>query len=151
MDAEIEVSAIAQPAKKKQRREAPAEDADAKLAAELQAQENLLARSRTTRGSGGGSKVVKKSKAPRKKRTKKVKRDDESDAEGSEDSGTPKRKSGGGFQKPFNLSYALAELCGEPRVSLLAPTRWRQCVVCLLMMICTAVTAAGRQEAMGAH
>ena len=26
------------------------------------------------------------------------------------------RKAGGGFQKPFNLSYALAELCGEPQV-----------------------------------
>jgi upstream activation factor subunit UAF30 len=115
VDGEIEVSLPAQPAKKKQKREEP-EDADAKLAAELQAQENSLARGRTTRGSGGTNRVVKKKKAPRKKSEKRVRADDDSDVDGSEDSVPTKRKAAGGFQKPFNLSYPLAELCGEPQV-----------------------------------
>lgn len=43
--------------------------------------------------------------------------DDDSDADGDEGiNGKPKRKSGGGFQKPFNLSYPLQELTGETQV-----------------------------------
>ena len=111
---EDELDAGEQPAKKKQRRERPAEDADAKLAAQLQAQENQ--RGRTTRGSSGGSnRVVKKKKAPRKKSDKKVKGEDDSDIDSSE--AAPKRKPGGGFQKPLNLSFALAEVCGDTQVS----------------------------------
>lgn len=98
------------PARKKQKREVSTEDEDAKLAAELQAQENNLARTRATRG---GNTATKKRKAPRKKSAKKVQ--DDSGAEGS-DGEAPKRKAGGGFQKPFTLSYPLAQLVGEPQV-----------------------------------
>ncbi|KAK2048986.1 DEK C terminal domain-containing protein [Colletotrichum somersetense] len=109
-DGEIEVSVA--PVRKRQKREDSSEDADAKLAAELQAQENRMARGRTTRGGNGAtSKATKKKKVPRKKSDKKV---DDSDVD---DSGEPpKRKAGGGFQKPFNLSEPLAELLGESQV-----------------------------------
>ncbi|KAG7103431.1 Upstream activation factor subunit spp27 like protein [Verticillium longisporum] len=100
------------PARKKQKREASSEDADAKLAAQLQAQENSMARGRATRGAS----VPKKRKAPKKKSSNKVKTGDDSDVDGS-DGAAPKRKPGGGFQKPFNLSYPLAELLKEPQLS----------------------------------
>lgn len=107
-----DASASPEPARKKAKRSSSVEDADARLAAQLQAQENRLARGRSTRG--GGDKKVAKKKAPRKKSAKKVKPDDDSDLEGSE--AAPKRKSGGGFQKPFNLSEPLQALCGETQV-----------------------------------
>ena len=110
---EIEVSTSFEPARKKQKR-SESLDADAKLAAELQAQENQLARARSTRG-GGGGKVVKKKKATRKKSAKRVRGSDESGVESEEGEG--KKKRGGGFQKPFNLSPNLAELVGETQVS----------------------------------
>ncbi|KAK4112349.1 SWIB-domain-containing protein [Canariomyces notabilis] len=112
-DGEIEVSLP--PAKKKQKRESSSEDADARLAAELQAQENRLSRGRVTRGAGS-TKAKAKPKA-KKKSAKRVRSDDESEAGDSETGSKPKRKSGGGFQKPFNLSLPLAELCGEERLS----------------------------------
>ncbi|TWU70680.1 hypothetical protein ED733_000270 [Metarhizium rileyi] len=112
---ETDPSASPEPAKKKVKRSSPSEDADARLAAQLQAQENSLARGRTTRG--GGDRTVKKRKAPRKKSAKKVRDDDESDANGSGDSGVKKRKAGGGFQKPFNLSTTLSDICGETQLS----------------------------------
>ena len=105
-------SASPEPARKKAKRSSSVEDSDARLAAQLQAQENRLARGRSTRG--GGEKKVTKKKAPRKKSTKKVGADDDSDLEGSE--APVKRKAGGGFQKPFNLSPALQDLCGETQV-----------------------------------
>ncbi|EXF84785.1 DEK C terminal domain-containing protein, partial [Colletotrichum fioriniae PJ7] len=114
IDGEIEVSVA--PVRKRQKREDSSEDADAKLAAKLQAQENQMARGRTTRGGNGasskGSKAAKKKKAPRKKSDKKI---DDSDVEDSGEA--PKRKAGGGFQKPFNLSEPLSELLGEPQLS----------------------------------
>ncbi|KAK0648903.1 hypothetical protein B0T16DRAFT_122801 [Cercophora newfieldiana] len=118
-DGEIEVSL--QPAKKKQKRESSSEDADARLAAELQAQENRLSRGPRTRG-GVAAKPTKpakaKAKKPKKKSEKRVRSDDDSDAVGASDAeGKPKRKAGGGFQKPFNLSYALQEVCGETQLS----------------------------------
>jgi len=116
-DGEIEV--WLQPAKKKQKRESSSEDADARLAAELQAQENRLSRGPRTRGGVAGKAAkpkLKKSKVAKKKSDKRARSDDESDAEGDSDSGKPKRKAGGGFQKPFNLSYPLQELCGETQV-----------------------------------
>ncbi|KAK4192363.1 SWIB/MDM2 domain-containing protein [Podospora australis] len=109
---EIQVSLP--PAKKKVKRESSSEDADARLAAELQAQENRLSRARVTRGANT-SKPKAKSKSVKKKSAKRVRSDDDSDAEGTEDK--PKRKAGGGFQKPFNLSYPLAEVCGENQLS----------------------------------
>ncbi|GAB0136716.1 hypothetical protein EsDP_00005009 [Epichloe bromicola] len=108
-------SASPEPAKKKAKRSSSSEDADARLAAQLQAQENSLARGRTTRG--GGDRATKKRKAPRKKSAKKVRDDDDSEVDGSADSGVKKRKAGGGFQKPFNLSSTLSELCGETQLS----------------------------------
>ncbi|GAB1317417.1 hypothetical protein MFIFM68171_07627 [Madurella fahalii] len=112
-DGEIEVSLP--PAKKKQKRESSSEDADARLAAELQAQENRLSRGRVTRGANS-TKPKAKPKA-KKKSTKRAHSDDDSDAGDSEAGSKPKRKAGGGFQKPFNLSHALAELCGEEQLS----------------------------------
>ncbi|PFH60018.1 hypothetical protein XA68_11571 [Ophiocordyceps unilateralis] len=95
---ETEPSASPEPAKKKAKRSASSEDADARLAAELQAQENSLARARSTRGGGDRAKVTKKRKAPKKKSSK-------------------KRKAGGGFQKPFTLSPMLSDICGETQLS----------------------------------
>lgn len=116
---ESDPSASPEPARKKAKRSSSVEDADARLAAELQAREDSLARGRTTRG--GGDKKVKKRKAPRKKSSKKVSGDD-SEPAGSDDSATPatpaKRKAAGGFQKPFNLSATLSEICGETQVRL---------------------------------
>ncbi|KAK3348242.1 SWIB/MDM2 domain-containing protein [Neurospora tetraspora] len=113
-DAEIKVRP-----KKQQKRES-SEDADARLAAELQAQENKLSRGPRTRG-GGAAKVTKKAKpkakTPKKKSATRVKSDDDSDMEPEAVEGTKKRKAGGGFQKPFNLSYPLQEVCGEAQLS----------------------------------
>jgi upstream activation factor subunit UAF30 len=109
---EIQVSI--QPPKKKQRKSEDTEDADAKLAAMLQAQENQLGGGRATRGgSKSKSKPAKKKKAtPRKKSANKVRPEDDSDLSGSEGSGVKTRKPGGGFQKLMNLSAPLAEVCG---------------------------------------
>ncbi|KAM0470597.1 hypothetical protein ACHAPX_009860 [Trichoderma viride] len=109
-------SASPEPAKKKAKRSSSIEDADARLAAQLQAQENRLARSRTTRGGGDKARMAKKKKAPRKKSAKKVGGDDDSEVDASGDS-VKKRKAGGGFQKPFNLSETLSALCGETQLS----------------------------------
>ena len=112
-DGEIQVSLP--PASKKQKRESSSEDADARLAAELQAQENRLSRGRVTRGgASGAAKPKAKPKAAKKKSAKRVRDDDESGEDS--DGAKPKRKAGGGFQKPFNLSFPLAELCGESQV-----------------------------------
>ena len=115
-DGGIEVSLP--PASKKQKRESSSEDADARLAAELQAQENRLSRGRVTRGAGTAkpSKPKAKAKTTKKKSAKRVRSDDDSNAEDSDASGKPKRKAGGGFQKPFNLSHSLADVCGESQV-----------------------------------
>jgi upstream activation factor subunit UAF30 len=110
-----DASASPEPAKKKAKRSSSIEDADARLAAQLQAQENRLARSRTTRGGGDKARMAKKKKAPRKKSAKKVGGDDDSEVDASGDS-VKKRKAGGGFQKPFNLSETLSALCGETQV-----------------------------------
>jgi len=101
--------------KKPKRDPAKTEDADARLAAKLQAEENSYARARTTRG-GGAAKPTKpkKKKSPKKKNATKV---DDSDVDSSEEGATAKRKASGGFQKPFNLSIALAVVCGESQLS----------------------------------
>jgi hypothetical protein len=122
------------PPKKKAKREK--QDDDAKLAAKLQAQEN--SRTRSTRGAGTKrGAAVKKSTPKKKKSSAKVKATDDSDVELNSD-GEPKevvRK--GGFhvspdtaciivwltdfkQKQYHLSTALADLVGEPTVSLAA-------------------------------
>ncbi|RGP68860.1 swib mdm2 domain [Fusarium sporotrichioides] len=111
---ETEQSATPEPSRKKVKRSSSAEDADARLAAQLQAQENSLARGRKTRG---GDKPTKKKAAPRKKSAKKVKADDDSDLEPADGETGKKRKAGGGFQKPFNLSETLSELVGETQLS----------------------------------
>ncbi|KAI1273421.1 DEK C terminal domain-containing protein [Xylaria sp. FL0933] len=112
-----EIKVSTQPPKKKPRKEqsTDTEDADAKLAALLQAQENQ--RTRTTRGGGAKAAPKKKKAAPKKKSDKRIRPEDDSDVDGSDEHSPKKRKAGGGFQKPFNLSYPLAELCGEPQLS----------------------------------
>ncbi|KAI1173644.1 DEK C terminal domain-containing protein [Nemania sp. FL0916] len=113
-----EIKVSTQLPKKKQHKETSVdtEDADAKLAALLQAEENQ--RTRTTRGGGAKSAPKKKKKAaPKKKSEKRIRPEDDSDVDGSEEPSPKKRKAGGGFQKPFTLSYPLAELCGEPQLS----------------------------------
>lgn len=118
VDGEIEVSLEDEPVKKKQKRAPSLVDEDARLAAELQAQENRLARGRTTRGGGTSKPSKTKKKTPKKKGAARIKGDDDSDVDSSEASGVPKekKKAGGGFQKPFNLSYALGDLCGATQV-----------------------------------
>ena len=103
---------VTTPARKKQKREPSIEEQDAKLAAQLQAEENSLGRVRKTRG-GGLSKQAKKplkKKQPKKKSKAKV---DDSDVEDKEKK--PKRNTG--LQKPFNLSTPLADLVGSGRMS----------------------------------
>ncbi|KAF4457421.1 UAF30-subunit of RNA polymerase I transcription factor [Fusarium albosuccineum] len=114
---ETEQSATPEPSRKKVKRSSSAEDADARLAAQLQAQENSLARGRKTRGGGDKAKPTKKKAAPRKKSAKKVKADDDSDLDTADGEVGKKRKAGGGFQKPFNLSTTLSELVGETQLS----------------------------------
>ncbi|KAH7305971.1 SWIB/MDM2 domain-containing protein [Stachybotrys elegans] len=109
-------SASPEPAKKKTKRSASTEDADARLAAQLQAQENSLARGRSTRGGRDKPKPTKR-KAPRKKSANKVGADDDSEVDASGDSKAPKRKASGGFQKPFMLSSTLSALVGETQLS----------------------------------
>ena len=138
-------SASPEPAKKKHKSSTPAEDADARLAAQLQEQENNLARGRTTRGGGDRP---KKRKAPRKKSSKKVHDDDDSDAASADSA--PKRKAGGGFQKPFNLSDTLSVLCGETQVRFASfASAWPCCRPRLTLL--AALPPAGRQAAVGAH
>lgn len=145
-DGQIEVSSLP-PAKKKQKRDSSVEDADARLAAELQAQENRLARARTTRGGASAKPSKSKSKAAKKKSEKRAREDDSEGGGGVSDS-APKRKTGGGFQKPFNLSYPLAEICGVIQVSDHLP--WS---VDSTNRPCRAidVPSTGRQETVGAH
>ncbi|KUI57805.1 Upstream activation factor subunit spp27 [Cytospora mali] len=107
---EIQVST----APSKKRSSSMVEDEDARLARELQAQENRLARGRQTRGGNNTPKAKPKGK---KKSSAKVKTGDDSDVD-TEDSGTvKKRKAGGGFQKEFNLSFPLQEVVGAERLS----------------------------------
>ncbi len=110
-----DASITPEPAKKKAKRSSSVEDADARLAAQLQAQENSLGRARTTRGADK-PRGIKKKRAPKKKSATRVGEADDSDVDGSADSAPPKRKAGGGFQKPFNLSSPLSELVGETQV-----------------------------------
>ena len=114
---ETDPSESPEPSRKKAKRSSSVEDADARLAAQLQAQENSLARSRTTRGKDSKPKPGRKQKksAPRKKSAKKVGADDDSDVDTNGEA-PPKRKAGGGFQKPFVLSDTLSVICGETQV-----------------------------------
>ncbi|CAK7275302.1 hypothetical protein SEPCBS119000_006624 [Sporothrix epigloea] len=101
------------PAKKKLKRaSSPIEDADAQLAAKLQAQENRLARARTTRGGNTVKAKIPRAKSTTKKTAAKI---DSSDVDGDGD--VPKKKASGGFQKPFSLSYQLGDLLGVQQLS----------------------------------
>lgn len=112
---------------KKRKRDPSTEQDDAKLAARLQEQENQRARARSTRTGGA---VAKKKTI--KKSAKKVRPED--DGALDEGSDEPKKKRGGGFQKPFNLSDELFNVCGEKQVrvtsmvviSVLLTQRWAQ-------------------------
>lgn len=114
-DASNEIQVSTAPANTKKRSSSMVEDEDARLARELQAQENQLARGRQTRG-GHSAPKPKKTKKTKSKSSAKVKAGDDSDVD-TEDSGVvKKRKAGGGFQKEFNLSYPLADLLGCDKV-----------------------------------
>lgn len=90
-------------------------DADAKLAAKLQAEEN--SRSRATRGGGAKKKAPTKKRAPKKKSSDKVKAEDDSDIELGSDGEIKEKVKKGGFHKQYNLSAPLADLVGEVTVS----------------------------------
>ena len=117
----------APPASKKSKRTKGAEDADAdaRLAAELQAQENQLARGRKTRGGATTTSNATKKAKPAKKGTKRERSEDEGVSGAEEGKAEPKIN---GFQKPHTLSYALASLLGETQVRIL---RWRSDRSCL--------------------
>lgn len=87
-----------------------------------------------------------KAKTPKKKSATRVKSDDDSDMEPEEVEGTKKRKAGGGFQKPFNLSYPLQEVCGEAQVGGHCPIGREQKTNPI-----TALTPTGSQETLGAY
>lgn len=108
------------PPKKKRKqgiREDSDADADAKLAAKLQAEENR--RSRATRGGGAKRKAPVKKRAPKKKSSDKVKAEDDSDIELGSDGEVKQKVRKGGFHKQYNLSAPLAELVGSVTVSIL--------------------------------
>jgi hypothetical protein len=152
-----EIKVSTHPQKKNQRKElsTDTEDADARLAALLQAEENQ--RTRTTRGGGAKAAPKKKKKpAPKKKSDKRVRPEDDSDVGGSDGASPKKRKAGGGFQKPFNLSFPLAELCGESQVS--EPSKSGLIAAMLLILVCSfainisiALSSSSCQEVMGAY
>ncbi|KAL2114861.1 hypothetical protein VTJ04DRAFT_10524 [Mycothermus thermophilus] len=114
-DGEIQVAAPQRPSKKQKRETSASEDADARLAAELQEQENRLSRARVTRGAGQNKSKPRAKATTKRKSAKRVRSEDDSEVEDGEDK--PKRKAGGGFQKPFNLSEPLVELTGETQLS----------------------------------
>jgi upstream activation factor subunit UAF30 len=96
------------------------EEQDAEFAAQLQAQENLGGRARSTRGARGhANSVTKKKGTPAKKVKRKSKAtlnsDDDSDIEGGEKKEEKKKK--GGFHKPLILGPALAAFIGEAMAS----------------------------------
>ena len=119
---------IDEPLPKKKRKE-PSVDADAALAARLQAEEDK--RARPTRGGSSKKAAPVKKKTPKKKTAARVRGSDESDLD---DSLTEKKPKNTGFnvsfssvtvchilislKKPMNLSAALSELLqGETAVS----------------------------------
>lgn len=140
---------------KKKRKELSV-DADAALAARLQAEEDK--RARPTRGGGGKKAAPVKKRTPKKKTAVRVRGSDESDLD---DSLTEKKPKNTGFnvsfssvivrhilislQKPMNLSAALSELLqGETAVS-------GADIVVYICLICIAVSAAMRQTYLAAH
>ncbi|ERF75053.1 hypothetical protein EPUS_04835 [Endocarpon pusillum Z07020] len=97
---------------KKKRKELSV-DADAALAARLQAEEDK--RARPTRGGSSKKAAPVKKKTPKKKTAVRVRGSDESDLD---DSLTEKKPKNTGFNKPMNLSAALSELLqGETALS----------------------------------
>jgi hypothetical protein len=151
---------------KKKRKQAKPVDNDAKLAAMLQAQEN--SRARPTRGGNEKKRVVKKavSKKPKKKSADKVKKDDDSDMGELDSDGEVKEKvKKGGFhvsliklvmdrggkltrgQKQYHLSAPLADLVGEPTVSIHAPS----CFCHLESDKYAVISTPSRQENMGVY
>ncbi|KAG9248327.1 hypothetical protein BJ878DRAFT_538466 [Calycina marina] len=112
----------APPKKKRKQNEVKEEssanaDADAKLAAQLQAEENRSGRSRATRGGGVKPKKTVKKRAPKKKSASTVKAEDDSEIEVGSDGEIKEKPKKGGFNKPYDLSAPLADLVGAPTLS----------------------------------
>ncbi|KAF2669748.1 SWIB-domain-containing protein [Microthyrium microscopicum] len=91
-----------------------AQDADAVLAARLQAEEN--GRARSTRGGGTNKRKapVKREKPKKKKSKTKITSDDDSEAASGAEREVNRT---GGFHKPMSLSPPLAQLLGETQLS----------------------------------
>jgi hypothetical protein len=106
---------------KKKVKRATKEMDDAKLAAKLQAQENLKAR--PTRG-GTTKKATPRKKAPRKKSEKKVKAEDDSDIELDENGEVKEKPKKGGFHVGFGLDNGMMALIIY-RSSIFSPRRWQ--------------------------
>lgn len=113
------------PPKKKRKQNKPV-DADAKLAAMLQAQENMSARA--TRGGANRKTPKKMAKKPRKKSEKKIKADDDSElGEVGSDGEIKEKVKKGGFHKQYHLSAPLADLVGEATVRFVLPLVSEDC------------------------
>jgi chromatin remodeling complex protein RSC6 len=108
----------APPKKKRKQSKSKVDDADAKLAALLQAQED--SRTRSTRGGGAKKKAPVKKRTPKKKSSDKVKAEDDSDIELDSDGVAKEKVKKGGFHKQYNLSHPLADLVGATTVSYLS-------------------------------
>lgn len=103
------------PTKKHKVKHEDGEDADAKLAKKLQAEENANGRTARTTRNAGTKKTAKPKAAPKTKRNSTKKVDDDVDSSG--EPVAKKRKANGAFNKPWNLSEPLAALVHEAQLS----------------------------------
>ena len=95
------------PPPKKRRKQKPALDDDAAFAAKLQAEENIRARP-TRGGANRKAAVAKRKRTPKKKTKDKIRPEDDSDMEGSDESGKEKNVKRNGA---FHVSITGASSC----------------------------------------
>ncbi|KAG9236260.1 putative upstream activation factor subunit spp27 [Amylocarpus encephaloides] len=113
---EEEDSEVEDPSPPKKKRKQNKQIDDAKLAAQLQAQENSRARP-TRRGSAKKAAPRKKTRTPRKKSEKKINAEDDSELELDSNGEVKQKPKKGGFHKQYHLSAPLADLVGETTLS----------------------------------